>query len=157
MVGLMILMIIFLVILILVNLSKTEESEKSVLMRIMTNYLQVITTFLSFNINFPNVLGQIFAPVDKLGSTSTPFISFDCFARKNELALFTPSSMFLKAFLSGILPIAMFMASLIIWTIIYFTIRKWCKDFKRNLVVTNVVILFLLHPNLTRTFFTIFQ
>jgi len=157
MAGLMILVVIFLVILVLVNLRKTEESEKSILMRIMTNYLQVITTFLSFNISFPDLLSQLFAPADKLGSTSTPFVSFDCFVKEKELSLFAPSPTFLKAFLSGILPIATFIVSVLVWTIIYFTVRKWCKDFKRNLVVTNVVILFLLHPNLTRTFFLIFQ
>ena len=157
MAGLMILVVIFLVILVLVNLKKTEESEKSILMRIMTNYLQVITTFVSFNISFPDLLSQLFTPAERLGSTSTPFVSFDCFVRDKELTLFAPSPTFFKAFLSGILPITMFLVSVLIWAIIYFTVRKWCKDFKRNLVVTNVVILFLLHPSLTRIFFSLFQ
>jgi len=123
----------------------------------MTNYVQIITAILSFNIKFPTILTDLFGPADRIGSTSTPFVSFDCFVSNGELTLFTPSPAFFKAFLSGLLPILMFLLSLLVWTIIYFTIRKWCKDFKRNLAVTNVVILFLLHPNLTRTFFMIFQ
>jgi len=153
----MLLVIIFMVLLIILNLKKTSESQKSILMRIITNYLQIITTMLSFNIKFPNAINQIFAPAERIGSTSTPFVSFDCFVRDEELSLFTPSPNFLKTFLSGLLPIVLFILTVVIWIIVYFTIRKWCKDFKRNLVVTNVVILFLLHPNLTRTFFTIFQ
>ena len=73
----MILVIIFIIMLIIVNLRKKEESQKSILMRIMTNYLQVITAMLSFNIKFPNVINDIFYPADKIGSTSTPFVSFD--------------------------------------------------------------------------------
>jgi hypothetical protein len=124
-IGLMLLVIIFLMLLIIVNLRKTDESQKSILMRIMTNYLQVITAMLSFNISFPNIINELFLPAEKIGSTSTPFVSFDCFIRDGELTLFTPSPEFLKVFLSGVLPILFFFLSIIIWGILYFVAHKW--------------------------------
>jgi hypothetical protein len=153
----MIVVVIFVIVLIIFNLRKREESEKSILMRILTNYLQIITAILSFNIKFPDAINDIFFPADKVGSSSAPFVSFDCFVTNEELSLFTPSSTILKAFLSGMLPFALFGATVIIWTILYFVAHKWCNSWKRNIVVTNIVILFLLHPNITRTFLTVFQ
>ena len=76
-VGLCLLVILFLTIQIIMNLRKKEESQISILMRILTNYLQVITAVLSFNIKFPSTLTDVFTPFDKIGSSSEPFVSLD--------------------------------------------------------------------------------
>jgi len=155
--GLAALALIFIILLIIMNLRKKEESQIAILMKIMTNYLQVIAAVLSFNIDYPDEINDIFLPVDKAGSASTPFVSFDCFVQDRELTLFTPSPSFLRVFLSGILPILFFASTLIIWTILFYTKHSLFKNWRRNVIVSNVVILFLLHPNLTRTFLTMFQ
>ena len=59
------------------NLNKKEESQRSILMRIMTNYLQVVTAVLSLNVSFPSAIHDIFLPANKIGSSSAPFVSFD--------------------------------------------------------------------------------
>jgi hypothetical protein len=56
---------------------KTKESELSVLLRIMTNYLQLITTSMSLTTNYPSLILDIFGPAQRIGGSSEAFLSFD--------------------------------------------------------------------------------
>jgi len=103
----MILAILFIMILIIVNIRKQKESETSILFRIMANYLQLMTVTMSFNLKFPKILEDAFAPVERVGSSSGALISFDCFQTGSDLDIFTPSSAFFKSFLMAILPIVL--------------------------------------------------
>jgi hypothetical protein len=49
----------FLMILIGFNVRKTHDSEMSILMRIFTNYLQLISATLSFNLRYPSIISDI--------------------------------------------------------------------------------------------------
>ena len=62
-----------------VNVQKKEDSNISVLMRIMTNYLQMITATLAFNLKFPNYFASLLSSVKQVGGSSGVFLSFDCF------------------------------------------------------------------------------
>ena len=156
-IGLWFLVLLFLIIQIVMNLRKREESQISILMRILTNYLQVITAVLSFNIKFPSILTEVFSPINKIGSSSEPFISLDWFVRNSNLELFTPSPSIFKIFLSSILPLIFFVWSVLTWSILYFVLNKWWSNFKRNLIVSNIVILFILYPTIARSFLSLFQ
>ena len=46
-------------------------------MKILTNYLQILTLIMAMDIEFPDVISDFFYPADKVGSPSTPFVSFD--------------------------------------------------------------------------------
>ena len=74
-VGLVVFM--FFMLIIVINVRKKKESEISILLRILTNYLQLLTTSLSFDVNYPNGLLEVFYPVDRVGSSSDTFLSFD--------------------------------------------------------------------------------
>ena len=155
-IGLMILAILFFIIQIIIILRKREESQSAILMRILTNYLQVISAVLSFNIKFPSTLSDIFLPIGQLGSTSEPFISFDWFVRNQNLQVFTPSTSIFKVFLSAILPFATFIITVVVWLVLNL-ILKWRLNLKRNILVSNIVILFILHPTITKSFLSLFQ
>jgi len=68
---------LFLFILVIVNLQKKEDSNISVLMRIMTNYLQMFTAALAFNLQFPNYMSSAFSSAQQIGGSSGVFLSFD--------------------------------------------------------------------------------
>lgn len=153
----MVIILIFLSFLIILNIRKKTESDKSTLMRILTNYLQVVSTALGFGASFPGIMNSIFMPVDMVGSSSDSFVSFDCFLQDQELKLFAPSSRMFQLFLTFFLPIIIILLYALVWVILYFAVRKWCTDLKRNIVVSSVVILFLLHPTVTKAGFSIFQ
>jgi len=92
-------------IIIVINIKKSKESQVSVLLRIMTNYLQLVTTSLSFSTNYPKTIEDIFAAFKQVGGASNTFLSFDCFITDYEIKYPFPSNMFLKVFLAALLPI----------------------------------------------------
>lgn len=67
----------FIVSLIVVNIRKKKESQTSILMRIMTNYLQVMSATLAYSMKFPQMLNDLFFPVEKVGASSQSLLSFD--------------------------------------------------------------------------------
>ncbi|CAI2361394.1 unnamed protein product [Moneuplotes crassus] len=155
--GLLIAVLVFMIILIIFMLKKREESQKAILMKILTNYLQVVTVVLTMKIEYPELFNSLLYPADLIGSPTTPFVSFDCFVKDQELALFAPSPAFFEIFLSGMLPLIFGPCIIVIFTIVYRLPYPWAKEFKRNVVVTLIVILFILHPNLTQNSLSMFE
>ena len=155
--GLLLLVFLFIMGLIIVNVRKTKESEMSVLLRIFTNYLQLITTSLSFGANYPDVLNNIFLPANKVGSSSETFLSFDCFVTDNEIKGPFPANVFLKLFLSALLPIIVFIIVAIVWLLVFCLKRKWVRSLKRNLVISFISIVFMLHPKLAEQSLSLFR
>lgn len=141
---------------IIIGIRKKKESQQSILFRILTNYLQLITAALSFNLKFPDALSDIFFPVEKIGASSEAFLSFDCFIRGAELTGFTPSVAIFKIFLTGILPLLFIIFVIAGWMLIYACVGKTI-NVKRNIVISIIVVLFLIHPMVTGVSFEIFQ
>ena len=85
--------------LIIINVKKTKESEVSVLFRIMTNYLQLLTTSMSFSTSYPGALSDIFYPAQRVGGSSDTFLSFDCFVDDYQIKGPFESTALFKQFL----------------------------------------------------------
>ena len=62
---------------IVLQIRKRKESQQSILMRILANYLQIITLAMSYSLNFPNILGDILIPADRVGGAGNTFLSID--------------------------------------------------------------------------------
>ena len=75
--GVILAILAFLTVLILININKKSESQVSILMRILTNYLQVISVTLTMSVNYPDEIYDIFTPGEMIGSSSESFVSFD--------------------------------------------------------------------------------
>jgi len=75
--GLILLIFGWYMTLIIINIRKTSESELSILLRIMTNYLQLITTSLTLTASYPDSLFDFFVPAQIFGANSEVFLSFD--------------------------------------------------------------------------------
>jgi hypothetical protein len=142
---------------IIVGIRKKKENQQSILLRILVNYFQLLTAALSFDLKFPTVLTEIFYPVQKIGASSEAFLSIDCFFRDTEIKWFAPSNAIFKVFLTGLLPIFLILLGIVVWGILYLISRKYFGDILRNIVVTTIVIIFLLHPTLTKVSLELFQ
>ena len=123
----------------------------------MTNYLQVMTATLSYGMKFPDALLNIFIPVQKLGASSQSILSFDWLTKNGKLEYFTPSSAFMKVFFLAILPIALIILFLFVFGFLHLFLSKWFTDFKRNIAISTITILFLMHPTIVETTFGMFQ
>jgi len=90
---------VFLGILIYINVRKKKENQFSILLRILTNYIHLISTTLSFNIEVPDSFTSIFSQFESVGSPNETFFSFDCFVDDYQIRLFAPSNSLFKLFL----------------------------------------------------------
>ena len=142
---------------IVVGIKKKNENQQSILLRIIANYFQLITAAMSFNLKFPSALSDAFLPAEKVGSSTEAFLSFDWFLSDSNVITFTPNIAIFKVFLTGLLPIFLLFVGLLFWSIAYFIPVRIFKDFKRNLCITTIVILYLLHPMLTKVGLEMFQ
>jgi len=140
-----------------VNVRKTTESDVSILLRILTNYAQLVTTTISFSTKYPESFTDFLIPARNVGDSSSAFLSFDCFATDYEIKGPFNSSSFLKLFLLIWLPILLFLLVIMIWVFIYFIKPSWVKNFTRYLVISFISIVFLLHPKLAQSGLSIFR
>ena len=152
-----IIVFMFFMLLIIINIRKNKESDISTLLRILTNYLQLLSTSLSSNIQYPNSLASMFYPADRVGSSSDTFLSFDCFFTDIEVTGPFPSNTFFKLFLMALLPVILFMIISAIWVVVYFIKHKWVPELKRNIAISFISIILLLHPTLAGNSLSIFQ
>ena len=70
---------------------------------------------------------------------------------------FAPNATIFKTFLISLLPLFLIILYITIWLIVWVPLKKYFEDIKRNIVVSIIVILFLLHPAVTRAGLNIFQ
>ncbi|CAI2367919.1 unnamed protein product [Moneuplotes crassus] len=155
--GLALLTFIFMMALIIINIRKTKESQLSILLRIMTNYFQLIFTSLSLTTNYPTSLMSFFEIPKMFGDASDTFLSVDCFIRDYDIEYPFGSNAIFKLFLLILLPLILFSLVALIWIAVHFVKRKYVKDLKRNLVISFISVLFLLHPKLTEQSLGLFR
>ena len=149
--------IFILIIVFIIFMKRKEGNERTILMRIMTNYIQIMTATLSYNMDFPKVVTDLFSPLKIVGSGTTSIFSIDWFSTSSQITLFTPSPTIFKMFMIAITPILLwFVISIILGTIALIA-RTNFIEFKRNLIAANVVILFLIIPTLIETGLSLFQ
>ena len=141
---------------ILINIRKTKESKMSVLFRILTNYLQIISSLLSFDIKYPTTISNLFVPLNMIGSSEV-FLSFDCFVSDYNIKGPFPSNKIFKIFLTALLPGVLLILFWIIWIALRVIWRKLVPDLKRNIAISFISIIFLLHPRLVQNSIAMLQ
>ena len=156
-VGMVLLVLIFIIAIVVVNIRKTKESQMSVLLRILTNYLQLIASMMSFDIKYPTNLSDMFLPFSQIGSSSEVFMSFDCFVTDYDVKGPFSSNKIFKVFLSALLPVILLIVFMLIWTALKFINRKLVPDLQRNIIISFISIVFLLHPRLIQNSFVMFE
>lgn len=102
-----------------VNVAKKEDSNMSVLMRIMTNYLQMIAATLSFNLQFPNYLFDAFSSVKQAGNSSGVFLSFDCFLMATRVTEVFNNVSYLKVMCLGLVPIVILSVCICVLRVVF--------------------------------------
>jgi hypothetical protein len=160
-IGVVILALLFLTGIIIVNIRKTKENNFSILLRIFTNYLQLLTASLAFNINLPSSFTGIFSSSGRLSAPQESFFSFDCFIEDYELKGFAPNNNLFKLFLFSLLPFLLMIFYFIVFGIYKIMIRvikpNWNVDFRRYMVVSLVCIIFVFHPRMSFESLSLFQ
>ncbi len=138
------------------NLRKKGESDLSVISRILTNYVQVISTSVSFNFKWPSFFEKSYEPVMDVSEAGEQIISFDCFLEDANLTLFHSSTFILKTFISAFTPILVFLVIALCWVIAKAIFRKRI-GFVNGLIMSTVVIIYFMHTMLTDIMLGLFK
>ena len=147
----------FIIFVIIINVRKTNESEFSVLLRILANYLQLLAVSTSMTNDYPSALFALAIPIKMFGSPADILLSFDCFFEETEMKLIFSSNAILKMFMLLFLPLVLFLIMVVMWTSLYLLKKEWVKDLKRNIAISFITIIFLLHPKLAERSIGIFK
>lgn len=160
-VGFIILALLFLILIMVINIRKKKENQFSILLRIFTNYMQLISAAMTFNISLPTSFQAAFSQTDRFSSPNETFFSFDCFITNADIRLFTPSNKLFKLFLYCFLPLVLLIAFTIF--LIFFRlvmhIRKPQEtyDLRRYIGISLICIVFLFHPTMIYESLSTFQ
>jgi hypothetical protein len=134
-----------------------EQPKSAVLMKIFTNYTQLISIVASFDFDWPDQITGLFSAQSKVASSSSSVFSIDCFFPEA-----TPGSSFRPFFVRllfiSLSPILLVAISAIVWHIVLKIYAKKegkttydKKMFTSKLTTTCVVLLFMIHTNIIQT------
>ncbi|CDW79044.1 UNKNOWN [Stylonychia lemnae] len=148
--------IVYLSIMIIFNINSREDSKIGVLMRILTNYLQIITYTDLLSLKWPNLLREFFNIFVQVGDSVQNLIYFDCFLQNNVIANDQNSYTYFKTVIVGLIPIILILLFLVIYLITR-PIKRLAKiSFKHWTLVSSILIINFAHPTVVRYIFNMF-
>eukprot|EP00347_Sterkiella_histriomuscorum_P004272 403361082 len=146
----------YMLFMIVTNLREDSNQEASAILRILTNFLQIISSTSLIDLQWPETLKSFYRAFSILGETSSRLISFDCFVFETILKNDSNSLVYFKTLLIGVLPIALIIVFLIFTFIIILIRGMNFQTFKKWSIVSIVVIIYFLHPQITKYIFQLF-
>ena len=138
------------VFMIIINIRKITESQVSVLFRILVNYAQVLgfVRTMALNIPHPDLVDAMFYPIRVIGKASEQIVSFECLFNMDALNVYLHNSNIVKIFFISILPIILIILFSIACLVMNKLNVKIFKEMKKSIVVSIVIVLYFLHPQL---------
>eukprot|EP00347_Sterkiella_histriomuscorum_P005180 403357590 len=149
-IGIFIALVIALLLLLWVNLRNKKESETSITIRILLNYFHILTSASSFNLDWPVYVQKFFGIYSAVGETAESFISFDCFLQDTGFTEPGSSTYYFKVLVIVVLPLALGIIFFIVFFLKKLMFRTSFLLFQRQLIVSCIVLLFAIHPTITR-------
>lgn len=136
------------------DLDEDEDDRlDTILLRVFTNYIQMISIISSFPMNWPGQLTNLFQQYNRLSTSASQIFSLDCFLQSSVFSRFSIKSFFLKVVVTSIVPLLIIIFSILVWITIYilrFKIEGTERRFKKviNKVITSIIVLlFMIHSN----------
>ena len=126
-----------------------EQSIIGIYFKILMTYFQIVMLTISFNLNWPTLVIDMFSAQSKVGGSSDQLFSIDCFIG----ASFKPY--YAKLILLASLPAICALCSLLFW-LVWGKIRK-SSNLKEKIIGSIVVQLFFFQPSLVKYNFSMFN
>jgi len=127
------------------------RSELAIHLKIFMNYLQMVVVAASLNMNWPEFVSIFLNGQDTAGSVSEQLFSFDCLMQKMDVS----SVYFTKMEGNALLPAALLLFAGLVWAIVSICLR--ISHISPKIIASLVMILFILHPSLTKEMFSMFS
>lgn len=133
-----------------INSALKPQSLIATYIKIFTNYLQMVVVSASLNLNWPDFAKTFLNSQEMAGGLAEQMFSFECLFQDTS----TSQVFYTKLRTYAVLPLALFLLTLLTWGLLL-----WCKKvdrLARKIVASIVIILFILHPSLTKAMFSLF-
>jgi hypothetical protein len=141
-----------LVVMTAIRSAQKTQSLLAIHVKIFMNYLQMIVVGSALNLNWPSFVRSFLNGQDAAGNFAEQLFSFGCLLLEVSVS---PSSMYYtNVLLTSLLPIALFLLCLLVWLLL-----GCCLDIQnkaRKIGASAVIILFILHPTITKQMFSMF-
>ena len=138
-----------------VNFWKKRDSDFSILLRILSNFVQIMTSAISFNVKKPESLDKAVSAFGFISQNQDMIISYDCFL-KDAFPAFVDSVFLLKVFLSPFFSFGLFFLLSIFALILKLILRKRLY-FWRLLVITLITLFFTLYSRTSSNIIDLFN
>jgi len=133
--------------------SVRPKAEHSILIKIMTNYLQLVTLVVGFKLKWPKAVESTFFAQNAVGEASEQLFSFDCLIGANGSQA---DVYYWKIVIMALMPLLLIAASVLFWAAVAWKKRNW-RLMRQECVATIVIIFFLIEPNLVDSLFSLFS
>ena len=133
--------------------STRPKAEYSIQIKIMTNYIQLVTLVIGFKLKWPHEVEDAFTAQNSVGGTSDQFFSLDCLIGDG---ISQEDTYYRKMIMMLLIPLPMIAASVIFWGVVVLKTRKW-EQMREECAATIVIIFFLILPNLVNSMFSMFS
>jgi hypothetical protein len=146
------LLIVALIIFTAIRSAQRPRSLIAIYLKIFMNYLQMIVVSSSLNLNWPSFVRTFLSGQEEAGGVAEQLFSFECLLQ--DINISQGSMYFAKIIGMTCLPLVLFALATVTWAgvLCCFHVKEiWLK-----MKATMVVILFILHPNITKAMFAYF-
>ena len=132
--------------------AQKPRSLIAIYLKIFMNYLQMVVVSSSLNLNWPSFVRAFLSGQEQAGGVAEQLFSFECLFQDITI---TKGNMYVTKLIGiSILPLGMFAVAALTWISVW-----WCfriKETGLKMRATVVVILFILHPTVTKMMFSFF-
>ena len=128
------------------------RSEFAIYVKIFTNYIQMVVVAASLNMNWPGFVSLFLNGQETVGSVTDQLFSFECLGQE----FFTMEGIFYKKIIGYVvLPVLLLLLAVVLWGFVKLVTKM--KAIPHKVVTSMVIIVFVLHPSLTKITFSIFS
>ncbi|CAI2387538.1 unnamed protein product [Moneuplotes crassus] len=176
--GFLFFMVVVIIILIKFTIqgSGRKRNIATVYNRIILNHVQMLVIIYGLDLDWPDNFMLIYQNAEPVAEAPQQFISFDCFIDKrtdSSLDANTIPLFFIRVIIACILPVLVILLNLIFWYSIYIYYKSkvkadndqereekqqlLCKQRKRRILASILVVMIFLHPSITELVFELFN
>lgn len=127
------------------------RSEFPTYLKIFVNYAQMVVVAAGLNVNWPGFVSVFLSGQETVGSVAEQLFSYECLAQEFST---TENMFYRKIAAATALPGLLFLGAILIWLGLRFCTQM--KSLLNKSVASLVMILFMLHPSITKSTFAIF-
>jgi hypothetical protein len=145
---------IALIVLLAIRGATKPRSLMAIYFKIFLNYLQMVVVAASLNLNWPDFVKTFLSTQEMAGGVADQLYSFECLMQDSAFADYI--GMFASKLLIGaLLPVTVMLIAMLVWGFI--RVIKDVNMLWEKVVASCVVILFIVHPSITKMMFSVYS